>query len=119
MKGLPMSADIFDSSMRSDGDLAGIFEYDGQTGYFYLYEVGGNECKKVVGAIRIVAESADFEEADVCVRWNASEDAVGLYIRGDLWALFDTIRHQKHGGDYRPGDRPSLPLDVVRRFDPS
>ncbi|MBK9258858.1 MAG: DUF2251 domain-containing protein [Polyangiaceae bacterium] len=88
------------------------FEYDGQTGYFYLYEVGGNECKKVVGAIRIVAESADFEEADVCVRWNASEDAVGLYIRGDLWALFDTIRHQKHGGDYRPGDRPSLPTTL-------
>ncbi len=30
--------EIFDSCVREKGDLAGVFEYDGEAGYFYLYE---------------------------------------------------------------------------------
>lgn len=32
--------EMFDSSTRSKGDLAGVFEYDGETGYFYSMSVG-------------------------------------------------------------------------------
>jgi uncharacterized protein len=35
-----MAADeIFESASRAAGDLAAVFEYDGETGYFYLYEL--------------------------------------------------------------------------------
>lgn len=114
-----MTTEIFDSCVRSGGDLAGVFEYDGETGYFYLYEVRGNADNRVVDAIRIVVGTSDFVEADICVRWNANEDSVGLYIRGTLWAIFDTIRNQKHGGDYRPGGQSSLPPDIATGFDAS
>ena len=33
-----MDTDIFDSSIRRAGNLAGVFEYDGENAYFYLYD---------------------------------------------------------------------------------
>ena len=32
----PRPHEMFVSAIRSSGDLAGIFEYDGETGWFYL-----------------------------------------------------------------------------------
>lgn len=112
-----MSTDLFDSSARSRGDLAGVFEYDGETGYFYLYEVTGGAGKKVLDAIRVVSGQADFEESDLSVRWNASEDKVGLFIHGALWAMFDARLRQKHGGGYKVGGTPSLPPELAASFE--
>jgi hypothetical protein len=42
-----MSAnEMFESASRANGDLAGVFEYDGETGYFYLYETKETRGKK-------------------------------------------------------------------------
>jgi hypothetical protein len=85
MKGLLMSADIFDSSVRSDGDLAGVFEYDGQTGYFYLYEVGGNAYNKVVGAYAVdVPESVPITTVDAALA-HLDPDSVAV--------AFPSMRH--------------------------
>jgi hypothetical protein len=43
-----MQKEIFVSSVRSTGDLAGVFEYDGETGYFYLYRAKGASGKKIM-----------------------------------------------------------------------
>jgi hypothetical protein len=48
-----MTDEMFDSSIRSAGDLAGVFEYDGETGYFYLYDSVGSSNQRVLGAKRI------------------------------------------------------------------
>lgn len=114
-----MSMDIFDSRARSPGDLAGVFEYDGQTGYFYLYARGGDAGERILDAIHVVSGGADFEGSDVSVRWDASEDKVGLFIRGTLWAVFDTRQRQKHGGGYGAGIAPSLPPDLAKSFNVS
>jgi len=112
-----MSTEIFDSSIRSVGDMAGVFEYDGQAGYFYLYDVHGDVERKIIDTIRIVVGPVKFVETDIRIAWNANEDQVGLYIGEVLWALFDTIRKQKYGGDYQNGGVPAIPTDVTRRFD--
>ena len=112
-----MAAEIFDSCIRSQGDLAGVFEYDGLVGYFYLYDSGGKPNTKIVDAIHIVTGDVDFEETDVSIRWNATEDMVGLYIRKGLWAIFDTIHNQKHGGNYRYGEPLTVPDEIIQRFD--
>jgi len=53
---------MFDSAAQSGGNLAGVFEYDGDTGYFYLYRTKGEEGRKVVVAIWILNGTPDFSE---------------------------------------------------------
>ena len=101
--------EIFDSAVRSAGDLAGVFEYDGETGYFYLYATEGDAGRKVLDSIHILSGDPDFADANISVRWDSEEQKVGLFIRDVLWAAFDCGRRSKHGGAYEPGGKPSLP----------
>lgn len=101
--------EIFESAVRSTGDMAGIFEYDGETGYFYLYATGGDSGRKVLDSIHVLSGDSDFSEADVSVRWDSDERKVGLFIRDVLWAAFDSGRECRYGGSYKRGGRPSLP----------
>jgi hypothetical protein len=104
------SDEIFESAVRSVGDLAGVFEYDGETAYFYLYETARIEGEKVGDSIHVASSAADLAPDDVSVRWNTSETKVGLFIRGVLWAMFDLRDRSKHGGVYRPGASPTIPF---------
>jgi hypothetical protein len=111
-----MGDEIFESTARSSGDLAGVFEYDGETGYFYLYQTTGSEGQKVLDSIHILSAEPDFTESDLTIRWDSKQERVGLFIRGELWAVFDSRKRTKHGGNYRADVRPSLPPEVVRGF---
>lgn len=102
-------AEIFDSAVRPAGDLAGVFESDGDTAYFYLYATGGDTGQKVLDSIHVFSGEPDFAEADVSVRWDSEEQKVGLFIKGVLWAAFDCTRRTKYGGSYKLGGKPSLP----------
>jgi hypothetical protein len=110
------NSEIFDSCVRSADDLAGVFEYDGETGYFYLYETGGGTGQKIRDSIRIVAGELDFGDADVSIRWDHDEQKVGLFINNRLWAVFDSRSRAKYGGDYRPGVMPLLPPEASTGF---
>jgi hypothetical protein len=87
--------EMLKTATRSLGDLAGVFEFDGETGYFYLYRTQGSG-SKIVDTIHIVSGRPRFEAADVVVKWNSSEEKVGLLIKGGLWAIcaFDGTRQQ-------------------------
>lgn len=111
-----MSDGLFGSSVRSAGDLAGVFEHDGETGYFYLYDQRREEGRKVLDSIRVLNFEPDFDQEDVVVQWDESESKTGLFIRGELWAVFDTQAEAKYGGDYRPGTRSVLPTDIISSF---
>jgi hypothetical protein len=108
--------EIFDSCVRSADDLAGVFEYDGETGYFYLYETSGDEGQKVRDSIHILSGEPDFGEAEISIRWDEKEQKVGLLIKGVLWAVFDAQHHAKYGGSYRPGAKPLLPSEALAGF---
>lgn len=110
------SDEIFDNAVRSAGDLAGVFEYDGETGFFYLYETAGDKGQKVLDSIRILTGESDFGEADISVRWDPEEQKVGLFIRDALWAVFDCLRRAKYGGSYGVRATPSLPPEARRGF---
>jgi|SRR5215471_7761908 len=109
--------DMFQSAVRPDGDLAGVFEYDEDTGYFYLYETKGNEGRKIVSAIQVIVGSPDFEEGDVTILWDVSEVMVGLFIKGQLWAVFDAKTREKYGGNYVANMKPLIPERVTRAFE--
>ena|SRR6266516_3924928 len=109
--------DMFDSCTRSAGDRTGVFEYDGETGYFYLYDTKGEDKRKVIAAIRVLSDVPDFEESDVAIRWDATDTKVGLFIRGQLWAAFDSHSGTKYGGDYRRGVPPQVPTEIGGSFE--
>lgn len=109
-------SEIFTSSVRSAADLAGVFEYDGETGYFYLYDQRREESQKILDTIHIISARPDFDESDLQIVWDKTETYVALVIRGRVWAAFDTRTNAKYGGDYRPNQVPSVPTEIVRAF---
>ena len=110
-----MNAEIFDSSVRSLGDLGGFFEYDGETAYFYLFDHRRPEGHKVVGAIHVTSKRPDFGKDDVRVEWDTSETTVGLLIKGELSAAF-SADGKKYGGHYEPDARPYIPDAIALSF---
>lgn len=108
--------EMFASCERSTGDQAGVFEYDGETGYFYLYDTTNEENRKIIDAIRVLTTAPDFDEEDIDIRWDAAEKNVGLFIRRQLWAAFDSKTRAKFGGNYRPGVRPVIPEEISSAF---
>src|SRR5689334_20388508 len=94
--------EMFENACRTTGDMAGVFEFDGETGYFYLYDLRAGEDSKVVGAIRMLSGTPEFSEADVSIKWDSEERYVGFFVRGCLCAAFDSVSGEAFGGDYRP-----------------
>lgn len=107
--------EMFGSSVRPAGDLAGVFEYDGETGYFYLYETEGGGGHKVLASIHVLTGEPDFSEEDVTIQWDSANLRVGLLIRDVLWAVFDEGGTQ-YGGSYSPSATPRLPSEARSWF---
>ena len=108
---------IFESTTRSRNDLAGVFEYDGESGCFYLYRTTATAGQKVVGAIPIFSGDPDFDESELAIRWDAEETLVALIIAGEAWAAFDARSGATYGGEYRKGGTPRLPREVRDAFE--
>jgi len=104
------------SKSRSAGDLAGVFEFDSETGYFYLYKVSGKEGQKVLEAIHITSKMPDFDEEDVEIRWSTDENFVGLFIHSQLWAVFDSKTTTKYGGNYERNALPKVLPEISKAF---
>jgi len=107
--------EIFESAIRPNGDLAGVYEYDGETGYFYLYKTGSGE-NKVLAAIHIFSGPSDFIADDIEILWDRKNEKVGLFIHQKLWAVFDAMQGASYGGDYQIGATPQLPSQIVSGF---
>lgn len=110
---------MFCSSVRTKGDRAGVFEYDGETGYFYLYATTADPGQKVLASIHIFSGVPEFSEVDIAIRWTTNEEKVGLFIRNELWAVFDRASGQKYGGNYRTSEAPRVPADLRDAFNQS
>jgi hypothetical protein len=108
--------EMFDSQLRSDGALAGVFEFDGRTGYFYLYKIEKPQGKRVLGAIRVLSGIPNFGQEDIAICWDDSESKVGLRIRGELWAAFDASTGAGYGGGYSECGQAEIPLHIAAQF---
>ena len=109
--------EMFDSAVRSAGDKAGVFEYDGETGYFYLYDTRNESSRKVIAAIPLLVGTPDFEEKDITIRWDPTESMAGLFIRGQLWAVFDGETGTQYGGHYRAHACSEMPVEIINAFE--
>ena len=104
-----MTQEYLVSAVRGRGDLAGVFEFDGETGFFYMLDLRRKEGQQILGAIHVFTGDLGFRESDIVVRWDDGGIRVGLFLRGVQWAVFNGRTGQKFGGGYRPGADPEIP----------
>ena len=108
--------DIFESAVQSSGAQGGVFEFDGNTGYFYLYYLNGAEGEKVRGAVRVLTGGAHrLREGDVSIRWDRSDHVVALFIKEELCAAFDAQSGMAFGGETAE-QRAAIPQSVRLLF---
>lgn len=103
---------IYESKTRSAGDVGAVFEWDGDTGYFYLCAISPDAGPKILQHLHILSGGCDFGQPDVKIRWDAEERMVGLLIRGQAWAAFDAASRRGYGGGYSAAGTPDLPLAI-------
>jgi hypothetical protein len=108
--------DIFASEVRSAGDLAGVYEFDGKVGFFYLYKTTGTSKSKILGAVRICQNRPPFDKLDISIRWDVNEEMVGLLIRSKLCAAFDGSSGASYGGLYKIEGEANIPKRISDRF---
>ncbi len=108
--------DMWESAVRSADDLAGVFEYDEDIGHFYLYKLSNENTEKIIGAIHIVSGAPDFSQEDTSIRWSPDENMVGLFIREQLWAVFNCETGKRFGGNYRMDKAPAIPPMIAQAF---
>ncbi|MBB3384491.1 MULTISPECIES: DUF2251 domain-containing protein [unclassified Rhizobium] len=108
--------ELFESAVRSIGDIAGVFEFDGEAGYFYLCVIDEKQDSKIIDAIGVFLNTPMSSLPSIAVEWDASEQNVGLVIDGILWAIFDCANGKKFGAAYSKNTKPNLPADVAQGF---
>jgi hypothetical protein len=107
--------EIFESAMRSAGDLAGVFEFDGEVSYFYLYRVSALSGNEILDAMKISVADSAIELGDVRVRWSADEKLVFLVVKDQPCAVFDCEHNEKYGGDCTAA-AAHFPATIVARL---
>jgi hypothetical protein len=108
-----MAKELFESAVREKGDFSGVFEYDGDTAYFYLYDMRREDQPKIVDAVHILSGATNLEESDVIVQWDKGEQRVGLFLRGVQWAVFNVASSRKYGGNYNTQERAKIPIEEM------
>ncbi len=94
------SNEVFDSQVNSDGSLAGVYEYEDDVGYFYLYDLARPEGQKIIGAIRVLVGSVHYALKDLSIRWSDGDVFVGLFIENRLCAAFKVDSCEAFGGEF-------------------
>lgn len=106
-----MENDYLLDKFRTKGDMAGVLEFDGETGYFYLVAVSHRGNQKIIDHLQVFSRNSYAERSELQIEWNDSQEKVGLFIGGELWALFDTVSRKKSGGNFTRESDPAVPLD--------
>jgi hypothetical protein len=109
---------MFQSAIRSTDDFAGVFEFDGDTGYFYLCRVAPSGEPHILEAIPVSFGEPDYTQDDVVVRWSGDELVVSVMIGGEVRAAFDCDTRANFGGIDKTGAQRPLTAELLARLTP-
>jgi hypothetical protein len=80
--------DVYESAMDGDGRYGAVFERDDETSYFYLLDLTRKD-DQIIEAFSAYSINELPAHASAVVRWNSSGDTAGLFVDGELAAVFD------------------------------
>lgn len=79
---------------QPNGDHSIVFEFDGETSYFYL--ATRHPEPKILKAIHVRSGAPDFDESELQLAWDGPQGALG--IRGRIVAIYDVAKGTQEGG---------------------
>jgi hypothetical protein len=89
--------DVYESAVHQAGRYGAAFERDGETAFFYLLDLAAAEDMQIIEAFNAHTVTAMPPDVPIAVRWAVSGEAVGLYVAGELVALFDLRNDERKG----------------------
>lgn len=108
----------FDSEVRDAGDLAGVYEFDGEVSMFYRYAPKAPEKARIAGAIRIFSGlKHQAEEGELEIYWDDREEFVALFIRNRLTAAFDARTFKGFAAEEETPEISRITSAIRKRFE--
>jgi hypothetical protein len=89
--------DVYESAVEQTGRWGVVFERDDDTAFLYLLDLSREGTNQIVEAFNAQAVTAMPADAPVYVQWNPTGDVAGLFVSGDLLALFDLVIEGQKG----------------------
>ena len=81
--------DVYKSAIDNTGRFGAVFERNAETAFFYLLDMTAPTGGRIISAFNANAIIETPAETAVSIRWHPSEVVVGLFIGGQLSAVFD------------------------------
>ncbi|HEX7900377.1 MAG TPA: hypothetical protein VF950_21595 [Planctomycetota bacterium] len=106
---------MYKSSLGPKG-VGAFLEEEGGVVWFYLFDDHREESKKIVTALKVCSRGHGLKSKDFHLVWDKTGTRVGLQIRGELWAVFDTKKLKSRYSSYEPDGAPDLPPGAVKGF---
>lgn len=91
--------DIYESAVEPTGRFGAVFERDEATAFFYLLDMDKEVGSRIVCALDVHSVNHMRPDIPVDVRWSEVAAVAGLFVAGDLTALFD-VRSGDIAGRY-------------------
>jgi hypothetical protein len=81
--------EMYHSSIRSAGDLGGVFESDSETNYFYLCKIAPNGHPTILNSIQVNLNNRVIEGREIDIVWSLDETVLGLKVQERILCAFD------------------------------
>jgi hypothetical protein len=107
--------EMFDSAVRSAGDMAGVFECDGETNFFYLYQIFSKGESTILGAVSVSFGTPISKLSDIKIIWSDDENIVGLKVYDEVCAAFDCDSAKLLFGGMQNQDKSKLLSGIIWR----
>lgn len=91
LRHLADTIDFITAACEANG-LAGVYEYDDGTAYFYLCRVGTSAHVKIIESLQIDPQVRELSNGDIVLAWDEAGIRVGLF------AVFNVETPAKFGG---------------------
>lgn len=108
----------FDSELREAGDLAGVYEFDGEVSMFYLYAPKAPKTRRIVGAIRVFSgPERQPRDGELEIFWDDKEEFVALFVRNRLTAVFDARTFKGFADEKGTPEGSRITSEIRNRFE--
>lgn len=89
--------DVYESAVDAAGRYAAAFERNDETAYFYLLDLTRDEGRQIVEGFSTYTVTTMIADAPVSIQWNGGGEVAGLFVAGELVAVFALRSHGKKG----------------------
>jgi hypothetical protein len=81
--------EIYDSSIRPCGDIAGVFEFDGVVSYFYICNVNSSGDPTIRNSVLVDVDRRQISTSQIKIVWASDYTIVGLKILSEYYEAFE------------------------------